>query len=68
MPAFIQKCHGALLEQEQCACPQCKRVLKRRGMHKRSLETMAGAIELERPYFTAPAALLASTPWMKPWG
>lgn len=49
--ALIQKCHGTLLEQEQCTCPQCKRVLKRRGMHKRSVETMAGAIELERPYF-----------------
>jgi hypothetical protein len=49
--ALIQKCHGTLLEQEQCICPQCKRVLKRRGMHKRSVETMAGAIELERPYF-----------------
>lgn len=49
--AFIQKRHRALLEQEQCTCPQCKRVLKRRGMHKRSVETMAGAIELERPYF-----------------
>lgn len=31
MLAFIQKCHGALLEQEHCTCPQCKRVLKRRG-------------------------------------
>jgi hypothetical protein len=51
MLAFIQKCHGALLEQEHCTCPQCKRVLKRRGMHKRAVETMAGAIELERPYF-----------------
>jgi len=42
MLAFIQKCHGGLLEQEHCTCPQCKRVLKRRGMHKRSVETMAG--------------------------
>jgi hypothetical protein len=49
--AFIQKCHGALLEQEHCTCPQCKRMLKKRGMHKRPVETMAGALELERPYF-----------------
>jgi hypothetical protein len=51
MSAFIQKCHSELLRQEQSVCPQCRRVLKRRGMHKRSIETMAGAIELERPYF-----------------
>ena len=51
MLAFIEKCHGALLDQEQCSCPKCKRILKRRGMHKRSVETMAGVIELARPYF-----------------
>ena len=49
--AFIRKRHGALLEQEQCHCPECGRVLKKRGMHKRQVETLAGQFELERPYF-----------------
>lgn len=62
MLAFIQKCHGALLEQEHCACPQCKRVLKRRGMHKRPVETMAGVLELERPYFYCTRCSLAIYP------
>jgi hypothetical protein len=49
--AFIRKRHGALLDQEQCQCPECGRVLKKRGMHKRREETLAGEFELERPYF-----------------
>ncbi len=49
--ALIQKRHGALLEQEFCECPECNRVLKRRGMHKRSVETLGGTFELYRPYF-----------------
>ena len=49
--AFIRKRHGALLEQERCDCPECGGTLKRRGMHKRRVETLAGSFELERPYF-----------------
>lgn len=48
---FIRKRHGALLEQEYCHCPECNRVLKSRGKHKRAVETMTGQFELERPYF-----------------
>lgn len=49
--ALIRKVHGALLEQEQCPCPECRRLLKRRGMHRRPVETLGGRFELERPYF-----------------
>ena len=49
--AFIRKRHKDLLEQELCSCPQCSRPLKKRGMHKRRVETLAGVFELERPYF-----------------
>lgn len=62
MSAFIQKCHVGLLEQEHCTCPQCKRGLKRRGVHKRSVETMAGALELERPYFYCTRCFLGIYP------
>jgi len=49
--AVIKKRHQGLVEQEHCSCPRCARLLKRRGLHKRQVETMAGAFELERPYF-----------------
>jgi hypothetical protein len=49
--AFIRKRHGALLEQERCHCPKCGKVLKKRAMHKRQVETLAGQFEIERPYF-----------------
>jgi hypothetical protein len=49
--SFIRKRHGALLDQELCHCPQCNRALKRRGIHKRQVETLAGVFELARPYF-----------------
>jgi hypothetical protein len=68
MLAFIQKCHGALLEQEHCTCPQCKRVLKRPGMHKSPVETMAGAVELERPYFYCTRCSLGIYPLVEALG
>ncbi len=49
--ALIEKRHRALLEQEYCDCPECKRVLKKRGMHKRPVETLGGTFEISRPYF-----------------
>jgi hypothetical protein len=49
--AFIEERHSALLDQEYCHCPKCKRALKRRGKPKRAVETMAGKFELARPYF-----------------
>jgi hypothetical protein len=49
--AFIRKRHGPLLDQELCHCPECERVLRSRGMHKRPVETLMGSFELARPYF-----------------
>jgi hypothetical protein len=60
--AFIRKRHGALLEQEQCHCAECGRVLKKRGMHKRRVETLAGEFEIERPYFYCTSCSLGVYP------
>lgn len=49
--ALIRKRHGDLLEQTHSCCPDCGKMLKSRGMHKRRVETLAGCFELERPYF-----------------
>ena len=49
--ALIEKRHRGLLEQEYYDCPECKRMLKRRGMHKRPVESLGGTFELSRPYF-----------------
>jgi hypothetical protein len=48
---LIKKRFGHLIGQEQCPCPRCQKILNRRGLHKRHLETMVGDFELERPYF-----------------
>lgn len=49
--AVIRARYSDLVEQEFFCCPGCKRDLKSRGVHVRVVETMAGEIPLERPYF-----------------
>jgi hypothetical protein len=49
--ALIKKRYPELVDQEYHTCPTCKKSLKSRGKHKRELETMAGQIPVERPYF-----------------
>jgi len=49
--AFIRKRYPDLIDQEHCACPACGKRLKSRGKHRKELETLAGKIPLERPYF-----------------
>jgi hypothetical protein len=48
---FVQKVHYEVIEQETAPCPKCGRELTGRGPHRRTVETMVGAIELNRPYF-----------------
>lgn len=48
---FVKKKHGELMEQEHYDCPRCKKKLKRRGKHKREIETHLGKFPLLRPYF-----------------
>jgi hypothetical protein len=39
------------LNREILVCPNCGRVLNRRDMHERTVQTMIGEITLRRPYF-----------------
>lgn len=48
---LIESRYPDLLQQEYLTCPGCGKQLKRRGMHKREVETLPGKICLERPYF-----------------
>jgi Uncharacterised protein family (UPF0236) len=40
---------------QQSRCPQCARLLKARDPVRRTVETLVGSIQLERPYFYCPA-------------
>jgi hypothetical protein len=43
--------HRSERDRHQAPCPQCQRVLRVRDRVCRTVETMVGAIQLERPYF-----------------
>jgi hypothetical protein len=47
----IREAYAEVIGQKTAACPKCRRELTARGPHRRTVETMVGAIELERPYF-----------------
>ena len=49
--AFIERGHGPFLAQEEAACPKCERLLQARPSRSRTVETLLGAVTLERPYF-----------------
>ena len=49
--ALVERRHGAYLVQAQAACPQGERVLRARPSRSRTVETLLGAVTLERPYF-----------------
>lgn len=49
--AFVERRHGHYLVQEEAVCPRCERAVKARPARPRTVETMVGAVTLERPYF-----------------
>ena len=49
--AFIERRHGPFLAQEEAACRKCERLLQARPSRSRTVETLLGAVTLERPYF-----------------
>jgi hypothetical protein len=48
---LVKQTHADLIEQEYTTCPHCGKALKARGKHPRTVETLIGSINLERPYF-----------------
>jgi hypothetical protein len=51
MLGLIEKKFGHLLHQEVCLCPLCKKRMEKHANNSRTVETLAGLIELNRPYF-----------------
>jgi hypothetical protein len=59
---LVEQTHRALLEQRTAACPQCGQTLSARGPGERTVETLVGAIRLQRPYFDCERCQLGSSP------
>ncbi len=49
---FIKRKFGHLLNQQKCDCPDCGKSMQRHENLSRTIQTLAGQFELERPYFT----------------
>jgi hypothetical protein len=49
---LVEQAHRALVEQWTAACPRCGQMLSARGPHEWTVETLVGAIRLQRPYFS----------------
>lgn len=48
---LVQQVHPEALQQKIAPCPHCGRPLTARGTPARTVETLLGAVRLERPYF-----------------
>ena len=49
--AVVEQRYGQEQAQEHAPCPQCGRPLTARGVVSRTLQTLVGEVELDRPYF-----------------
>src|SRR5437764_1120500 len=48
---IVKDAHEGERQRQQASCPRCERVLKAHEHVWRTVETMVGPVELERPYF-----------------
>jgi hypothetical protein len=48
---IVAHAHAGERQRQQASCPKCARVLKVQAHVGRTVETMVGPVELERPYF-----------------
>jgi len=53
--AIVEHAHRGEHTRQQSRCPQCDRLLKARAPVQRTVETLVGLVQLERPYFYCPA-------------
>ncbi|MBI3300933.1 MAG: ISKra4 family transposase [Deltaproteobacteria bacterium] len=49
--ALVQQRYGAEQAQRTAPCPQCGRLVTARAVVSRTVETVVGCVELDRPYF-----------------
>lgn len=59
---LVEQAHRGLVEQRTAACPQCGQTLVARGPQERTVETLVGAIRLQRPYFYCERCQLGTVP------
>src|SRR5262249_42152429 len=60
--ALVAHPHQDESPRQQSHCPQCARLLHARGPVQRTVETLVGAVQLERPYFYCAACHLGLYP------
>ena len=48
---IVQHAHQGEQHRQHARCPRCERLLKARDLVHRTVETLVGAVELDRPYF-----------------
>lgn len=59
---LIEQTHPEVLAQQTASCPHCGRELLARGTPCRTVETLVGAVRLERPYFYCVACRFGFSP------
>ena len=52
---IVEHAHRGEHTRQQSRCPQCDRFLTARAPVQRTVETLVGLVQLERPYFYCPA-------------
>jgi hypothetical protein len=55
LKAFSEELHAQYRDQRQMHCLHCGRVLNRKRLDTRRIDTLQGPLELERPYFYCPS-------------
>src|SRR5207249_503796 len=59
---IVEHAHRGEHTRQQSHCPQCARHLKARAPVERTVETLVGLVQLERPYFSCPACRVGRSP------
>lgn len=59
---IIAHAHQGEYTRQQAPCPQCDRRLPAREPVRRTVETLVGSVQLERPYFYCPACYVGLYP------
>ena len=60
---MVKQAHEGERQRTQACCPRCTRVLKVQAHVGRTVETMVGPVELERPYFYCRACRVGLSPF-----
>src|SRR5919206_3272914 len=60
--AIVEHAHRDEHTRQQSRCPQCDRLLTARAPVQRTVETLVGLVQLERPYFYCPACSMGMYP------